>query len=145
MVIVGGKGWLSDEIYKLPKKLGIEDRVKFLGRVPDDKLSALYSGAMALTFPSLFEGFGLPILEAQACGTPVITSNISSMPEVAGKGAILVDPYSEEAIVEALVQVESREGKVEGLVKAGFLNIKKFSWEKCANETLKVLTDLKPR
>src|SRR3990167_6327176 len=101
LAIVGSKGWDSDRIYELPKKLGIEGRVKFLGYVPDEKMPALYSNALALVFPSLFEGFGLPILEAQASGCPVITSNISSMPEVAGKGALLVNPYNVDEIAQA--------------------------------------------
>ncbi|MBI2334189.1 glycosyltransferase family 4 protein [Candidatus Daviesbacteria bacterium] len=139
LVIAGNKGWLSDKIYDLPKKLGIEKRVKFLGYVPDGKLPALYSGAIALVFPSLFEGFGLPILEAQACGCPVITSNVSSMPEVAGKGAILVDPYNIDDIVKGMERVKSQESRVK-IIKAGFENIKRFSWEKCARETLKILS-----
>ncbi len=138
LVIVGSKGWMSDKIYALPKKLGIEDRVKFLGYVPEEKLPALYSNAQALVFPSLFEGFGLPILDAQACGCPVITSNLSSMPEVGGKGALYVDPYSVDDIVKGMV--ESQKSKVKSKkIKAGFENIKRFSWEKCARETLKVL------
>ena len=146
LVIVGQKGWLSEEIYVLPKKLGIEDRVKFLGYVPDEKLPALYSGAIALTFPSLFEGFGLPILEAQACGCPVITSNVSSMPEVAGKGAVYVNPASIEDIIRGMREIgpvlPRGRGIREKLIKAGFENIKRFSWEKCAKETLKVLEGL---
>ncbi|MBI2597090.1 glycosyltransferase family 4 protein [Candidatus Daviesbacteria bacterium] len=140
LLIAGSKGWLSDEIYKLPKKLGIEDKVKFLGYVPDEKLAYLYKGAIALVFPSLFEGFGLPILEAQACSCPVITSNLSSMPEVAGKGAILVNPYSVDDIVRGMVQVQSSKFKVQSLIKAGLQNVKRFSWEKAARETLKVLS-----
>lgn len=147
LIIAGQKGWLSDEIYKLPGKLGIEDRVKFLGYVPDAKLPALYSEAIALTFPSLFEGFGLPILEAQACGCPVLTSSISSMPEVAGKGALYVDPYSIDDIVKGMERLqrahtESGEGYRQQLIKAGFENVKKFSWEKSARETLRVLESL---
>lgn len=145
LVIAGQKGWLSDEIYKLPKKLGIEDSVKFLGYVPNKDLPALYSGAIALTLPSLFEGFGLPILEAQACGCPVITSNLSSMPEVAGKGAILVDPYNVDDIVkgmERLQRAPEGEGYREQVIKRGFENIRGFSWEKCARETLQVLETL---
>src|SRR3989344_7955901 len=141
LVIVGSKGWLSNEIYDLPRKLGIRKRVKFLGHVPDEKLSALYSGAEALLFPSLFEGFGLPILEAQACGCPVITSNLSSMPEVAGKGAILVDPYSVDDIVKGMERLRITDYK-QKLTKAGFKNIKRFSWEKAARETLAVLESL---
>lgn len=138
LIIAGSKGWLSDEIYQLPNKLGIEDKVKFLGYVPDQDLPALYSGAIALTYPSLFEGFGLPIIEAQSCGCPVITSAISSMPEVAGSGAILVDPYNIGDIVWGMEQV-SNEDTRNKLIKKGFENIKRFSWEKCALETLKVL------
>jgi len=141
LVIVGQKGWLADDIYQLPKKLGIEERVKFLGHVADEELAKLYSGAEALLFPSLFEGFGLPILEAQACGCPVITSNLSSMPEVAGKGAILVDPYSEGDIVKGMERLRITDYK-QKLTKAGFKNIKRFSWEKAARETLAVLESL---
>lgn len=141
LVIAGLKGWLSDEIYKLPKKLGIESRVKFLGYVPDEKLPALYSGAEAFLFPSLFEGFGLPILEAQACGCPVITSNISSMPEIAGKGAVYVDPYSVDDIVDGVIKCQMSNVKSQ-MIKAGFENVKRFSWKKCAEETLKVLEEI---
>ncbi|MBI2018918.1 glycosyltransferase family 4 protein [Candidatus Daviesbacteria bacterium] len=141
LVIAGSKGWLSDEIYQLPKKLGIEDRVKFLGYVPDKDLSALYFGAIALLFPSLFEGFGLPILEAQACGCPVITSNLSSMPEVAGKGAVYVNPYSVDDIVKGMIRIKNQELRIK-LIKAGLDNIERFSWEKCAKETLGVLENL---
>ena len=147
LVIAGSKGWLSDNIYKLPKTLGIENRVKFLGYVPDKDLPALYSEAIALVFPSLFEGFGLPILEAQACACPVITSNISSMPEVAGKGAILVDPYDIDDIAKGMERVKDQgeRGKLKSvsseasLIKTGFENIKRFSWEKCAKETMTIL------
>ncbi|MDO8576735.1 MAG: glycosyltransferase family 1 protein [Candidatus Daviesbacteria bacterium] len=142
LAIAGSKGWLSDEIYKLPKKLGIGERVKFLGYVPDENLPVLYSGAVAFTFPSLFEGFGLPILEAQASGCPVLTSNVSSMPEVGGKGAIYVDPYSIDDIVKGirkLQRVPEGEGYRSQLIKQGFENVKRFSWEKCAWETLEVL------
>lgn len=145
LVLVGSKGWMSDEIYKLPKKLGIGDKVKFLGYVPDDKMPALYSNALALVFPSLFEGFGLPILEAQACGCPVITSNTSSMPEVAGPpaggGAILVDPGDIDSISSAMIEVMDNKLRKQ-LIEEGFKNVKRFSWEKCAVETLKVLNNL---
>lgn len=136
LVIAGGKGWDADSIYSLPKKLGIEDKVKFLGYVPEKDLPGLYFGAQAFVFPSLFEGFGLPILEAQACSCPVLTSNLSSMPEVAGKGAIYVNPYSVESIIEGMKEVVRNKQK---LVKLGLENVKKFSWENCAKETLQVL------
>lgn len=152
LVLAGSKGWMSEEIYELPKKLGIEKYVKFLGYVPDEKLPALYSGAEALLFPSLFEGFGLPILEAFSCGCPVLTSKVSSMPEVtrvsdvipsAVEGshyaAILVDPYSIDAIAEGIKQIMDQKVK-EKLVKEGFKQAKKFSWQKAAQETLQVIT-----
>lgn len=142
LVIAGSKGWLSDEIYKLPKKLGVEDKVKFLGYVPDQDLPALYSGALAFTFPSLFEGFGLPILEAQACGCPVLTSNLSSMPEVAGKGARYVNPYDIDDIVKGMGRCRIEDIRSR-MIKAGWENIKRFSWEKAAREILEVLENLK--
>lgn len=138
LVIVGQKGWLSEEIYKLPKQLGVEDRVKFLGFVPEKDLPILYSGALALIFASLFEGFGLPIIEAQACECPVLTSNLSSMPEIAGKEAILVDPYSENDIVEGMDKIQNSQLRSK-IIKAGLVNINRFSWERCARETLEVL------
>lgn len=137
LVIVGQRGWMSDSIYLLPKKLGIENRVKFLGYVPDENLPVLYSGAKALLFPSLFEGFGLPIIEAQACGCPVLTSNVSSMPEVAGKGAILVNPYDIDDIVRGMEKLQITGYRLQ-LIKAGFENVKRFSWEKCAGGTIKL-------
>jgi glycosyltransferase involved in cell wall biosynthesis len=143
LVLVGGKGWLSEAIYQAPQKFGVEDKVKFLGRVSDEELAALYSGAKALTYPSLFEGFGLPILEAQACECPVITSKISSMPEVAGPpaggGAILVDPYNLEEIIKAMQQVQD---KRPALIKKGLENVRQFSWEKAALETLELFKSL---
>ncbi len=138
LVIAGSQGWLSDRIYALPKELGVEEKVKFLGYVPNEDLPALYSGALALTFPSLFEGFGLPILEAQACGCPVLTSNVSSLPEVAGKAAVYVDPYSVNDIVKGMEEINNQDTRNK-LIKAGLENIKRFSWEKCAKGALQVL------
>ena len=138
LVIAGSKGWDADAIYALPKKLGIEKRIKFLGYVPDQDLPGLYSEAEAFVFPSLFEGFGLPILEAQASGCPVLTSNLSSMSEVAGKGAVYVNPYSVESIIEGMKSLQSTANRLQ-LIKKGLENVKKFSWENCAKETLKVL------
>lgn len=141
LVIAGSKGWLSDRIYQLPKELGIEERVKFLGYVEDKDLPFLYSGAKAFFFPSLFEGFGLPIIEAQACEVPVLTSNISSMPEIAGDAAILVDPYDIDSIKKGMLKITDQQVAKE-VTKKGFENIRRFSWEKCAEQTLRVLTNL---
>jgi glycosyltransferase involved in cell wall biosynthesis len=99
------------------------------------ELSCLYSGACALVYPSLYEGFGLPILEAFACGCPVVTSNTSAMPEIAGGAAVLVDPNDTDSIVEGVRQAIKSRDK---LAKKGFFRVKDFSWEKCARETLKI-------
>lgn len=141
LILVGQKGWKSDQIYNLPKELGIEGQVKFLGRISDTELVALYNGATALTYPSLFEGFGLPILEASACGCPVITSNTSSMPEVAGRAGILVDPLNTEEITEAMLKLHTNDIFRNNLINKGYINLKRFDWEKTAWETVKILIE----
>ncbi len=120
-----------------PFQVDIEsDRsVKVLGYVPDEDLAALYSGAEMLVFPSLYEGFGLPILDAFSCEVPVVTSNISSMPEVAGGAAILVDPFDEDSIVAGMEMVLKRRRVC---VQKGLQRLKKYSWEKTAKETLRI-------
>jgi glycosyltransferase involved in cell wall biosynthesis len=149
LVLVGKKGWKSDAIYNLPKELGIGDWVRFLppeeghaGRISDEDLVSLYNGAAALAYPSLFEGFGLPILEAFACGCPVITSNLSSMPEVAGGAALFVDPYKEEEIAEAMLKIMKNDKQRNNLIQLGLRRIKEFSWKKAAEQTLKVLEEV---
>lgn len=112
--------------------------VHVLGFIPDEDLVAIYNLAAAALLPSFYEGFGLPILEAQACGTPVITSNISSMPEVAGEGALLVDPYNVGGIEESLKNITSDQKLRNELVDKGFENIKRFSWKKVAQDTVNV-------
>lgn len=138
LALAGSKGWLSDEIYALPAKLNIENYVKFLGFVPDQDLPVLYNQSQGFLFPSLFEGFGLPILEAFACGCPVLTSNVSSMPEVAGNAAILADPTFKEEITEGIIKLYLDHELASGLIKKGYAQAKKFSWGKAAQETLKV-------
>ncbi len=138
LVLAGGKGWLSDEIYKLPQELGIASQVKFLGYVPDADLPYLYSGARAFLFPSLYEGFGLPILEAMYYSCPVLTANTSSLPEVAGTAAVLVDPYRVSSITAGLISLTSLKTRT-ALIKKGLVQVKKFSWAKAARETLNLL------
>ncbi len=98
LVLAGKQGWLYDDLYAQVNRLGLAGRVAFPGYIADDDLPALLSGALAFVYPSLYEGFGIPVLEAGACGVPVITSNTSSLPEVAGDAAILVDPHDVDAI-----------------------------------------------
>ena len=112
--------------------------VHFTGYVEEEDLPALYNGASLFVFPSLYEGFGLPVLEAMACGTPVITSNTSSLPEVAGDAAILVDPENVEAIVEAMRRVLADRALAAELQAKGLERAKQFTWERTARETIAV-------
>lgn len=139
LVLVGNRGWKSDSIYRLPKELGIEDKVLFTGRISDQELAGLYNGAAALTYPSLFEGFGLPIIEAFACGCPVITSNISSMPEVAGKAAILVNPENEAEITKAMLEIRKNDTLRDSMSQKGILRLDLFDWKKTAKDTIDIL------
>ncbi len=142
LVLAGAKGWDSEDIYNLPKKLGISSQVKFLGRVEEGELAELYKSASGLVFPSLFEGFGLPILEAFACGCPVLTSNTSAMPEIAGDAAILVNPSSTKEIMEGMTELSEDQALRKKLIEKGQNRLKLFSWEKTARETLKVFKEI---
>ncbi|MBC8249028.1 MAG: glycosyltransferase family 4 protein [Anaerolineales bacterium] len=139
LLIAGKKGWLYEKIFRQVEELGLEGRVVFTGYVAEGDLPALLSGARLFVFPSLYEGFGLPVLEAMACGTPVVCSNASSLPEVAGDAAVLVDPLDVEELAAAMERVLGDEKLRAGLIERGFEQAKKFSWEKCAHETLGVL------
>lgn len=138
LILAGKKGWLSGAIYEAPKKHDVQSQVTFLDFVGQHDLPALYSGAEAFVFPSLFEGFGLPVLEAMACGTPVITSNSSSLPEVGGEAAYYVDPTSIGDISSAMQRLLADKGTRQKLIEKGFMQAKKFTWEKTARETLRV-------
>ena len=120
------------------EKLGLKPRVHFTGFVEEEDLPALYNGADLFVFPSLYEGFGLPPLEAMACGTPVVTSNTSSLPEVVGDAAIMVDPYNVDAISEAMARVLNDPVLAEDLRQRGLLQAEQFSWQKMAEETIEV-------
>lgn len=135
LVLAGRAGWLSASITTLAQERG----VRVLEYVPEEDLAGLYSGATAFVFPSLYEGFGFPVLEAMACGTPVICSNTSSLPEVAGEAALLVDPLNTQALASAIGRVLADADLRAALVGRGFEQIQKFSWEKAARETLAVL------
>lgn len=138
LVIAGGKGWLEDTMYHTLDRLHMRDHVRLIGFADDDDLPALYSDALCLAFPSLYEGFGLPILEAMACGTPVLTSNVSSMPEAAGNAALLVDPYDTGALTDALISLISGESLRANLVERGFAQAKCFTWDKSAAQLREV-------
>ncbi len=139
LVIVGKKGWSYEEILKAPKKFSIADRVKFLDFVPDEDLPLLYQNAQCFVLPSLYEGFGLPVLEAMKHNCPVITSNVSSLPEAGGDAAVYVDPLSVDDIAEKLEKVLSDKNLRHTMIEKGRKQIQKFSWEMSAKETLEVL------
>lgn len=122
-------------------KLGIRDRVELIGQVTDEELAALYRGAVALLFPSLYEGFGLPVLEAMACGTPVLTSNVTALPEVVDNAGVLIDPYEVEAIAEGIRRLVEDSALREELRRRGLERAKQFSWERTAQETWRVLQE----
>jgi glycosyltransferase involved in cell wall biosynthesis len=142
LVLVGDSGWKNSDIYKLPEKMSISSSVKFLGRVNDRELGALYSSAEGFIFPSLFEGFGLPILEAFHFGCPVITSNISSLPEVAGDAALLVDPYQLNDLIKAMEELVINDDLRDRLIDKGYSRVKKFSFKKAAEQTLELFLSL---
>ena len=137
LLLAGKPGWLSQPI--LDQARQHPDRVRLLDYVPDEDLAGLYSGASAFVFPSLYEGFGFPVLEAMACGVPVICSNTSSLPELAGEAALLVNPTDTVALASALTRLLSDPGLSAALVAQGYEQIKKFSWARAARETLTVL------
>ena len=141
LVVVGADGYGAAEVRALPRRLGIEGAVRFVGAQPAAEVARLYAGALALVFPSLLEGFGLPVLEAMAVGAPVITSNRSSLPEVAGKAALLVDPEDVTALREAMARVASDAALREQLSAAGRARAAEFSWERAARETLAVFDE----
>ena len=138
LVIVGKRGWLYEDFFARLEESPAKQAVIFPGFVPDADLPAVYSGAQALAFPSEFEGFGLPVLEAMACGTPVICSNTSSLPEVAGDAALLVDPLDVDALTEALRRVLSDPALATELRDRGLAQAARFSWARAAQETLAV-------
>ncbi|HJZ45794.1 MAG TPA: glycosyltransferase family 1 protein [Roseiflexaceae bacterium] len=141
LVIAGKRGWLTDAIERQSAQLfgAGSAAVRFTGYVADDDLPALLSGALAFVLPSLYEGFGMPILEAMACGTPVLASATSSLPEVAGAAALLVDPEDTAAIADGLARLAGDAALRADLRARGMARAAQFTWERCAEETLAVL------
>lgn len=138
LVIAGGKGWLYESFFAELRALDLERQVQLLGYVPDEDLPALLNCADVFAYPSVFEGFGLPPLEAMACGTPVIVSNASSLPEVVGDAGLLLPPANVQAWVEALRRILNDSALCAELRARGQHRAKQFTWEKAARETLKV-------
>jgi glycosyltransferase involved in cell wall biosynthesis len=136
LVIAGGKGWLYEEIFATVERLGLADKVVFPGFVADGDLPALYNLADLFVFPSLYEGFGLPPLEALACGTPVITSDASSLPEVVGEAGPMVEATDVEALAEAMKRVLEDDALQERMIAQGLEQARKFTWKKAAAKLL---------
>ncbi len=142
LIIAGGRRWQHQEILKTIEELDLQKEVVLTGSMAGDDLIKLYNAADLVVFPSFYEAFGMPILEAMACGTPVITSNIYSMPEVAGDAAILVDPHDPDEIANAIYNVLTNDNLRNEMIKKGLERVKGFTWERCAKETLKVYGDV---
>ncbi len=142
LVLSGIKGWSYQSIVDKVASSGIEKEIIFIGFVSNEVLPFLYNGASAFVYPSLYEGFGLPVLEAMACGVPVVTSNVSSLPEVAGDAAILINPSSVDEIADGIWRLLCDEELRNQCAQKGIERAKLFTWERCAVETLKVFDEV---
>jgi len=138
LVIAGAGNWKRSPVYETVERLDLADNVHFAGFVNERDLPALYNGADLFVFPSLYEGFGLPVLEAMACGTPVVASSTSSIPEVAADGALLVDPLNVEALAAAVRRPLEDLSLAGALRASGLARAQQFTWERCARETIDV-------
>jgi glycosyltransferase involved in cell wall biosynthesis len=135
LLVVGGRGWLDEPIFAAHARSGLGDAVRFLGTLAEDDLAALYSHATVFVLPSLYEGFGLPVLEAMACGAPVLCSNAGPLPEVAGDAALLLDPHEPAPWAEAMLAVLTDDRLANGLRQKGFARAAAFSWTRAALAT----------
>jgi len=142
LIVVGGMERGADAILEAVRRARLDEAIIFPGHVPLEDLRVLYSACSLFVFPSLYEGFGMPVLEAMACGAPVVSSNTSSLPEVAGDAALLVDPRNQEAWAQAMTQVFEDANLCDDLRRRGALRIKAFSWEQSAREQLRVYQEL---
>ena len=141
LVIIGQQGWKYKNIFKIIHKLGLNNEIIFTGYVPDEDLVKFYNAADLFVYPSIYEGFGLPPLEAMACGTPVITSNTSSLPEVVGNAGITVNPCETDILTGKMYKVLNNTNLQDKLSRKGIKRANKFSWDKTARETWKVYED----
>ncbi len=138
LVLAGGKGWFSEQLYRKVQELHLNEHVVFTGYVADEDLPSLYRGAEMFVFPSIYEGFGLPVIEAMSCGTPVVTSASSSLPEIAGNAGVLVNPLDSHDIFQGIRTVLTNKEQQEAMRTAGPLQAQKFSWRHTAEQTCRV-------
>ena len=142
LALAGGKGWLYEEVFRLVDELRLQEQVKFTGYVDDADLPALYSAAQAFVYPSLYEGFGLPPLEAMACGAPVITSNSTSLPEVVGDAGLTHAPDDARALTASMAKVLGDFNTRAHFQRAGLARAQQFSWERAARATQAVYDEV---
>ncbi len=142
LIVAGKRGWLAKEYKQVSKDLGISKNVIFTGYIIGDELAPLFRNAEFFVLPSLYEGFGSTILESFAMGTPVLSSNVSSIPEIAGDAAILVNPIDTQEIADNMIKLAENENLRNELCIKGKKQLEKFDWEKCAKETLKIYESL---
>lgn len=142
LVFVGKKGWLYDEIFKTIRALKLEDTVIIPGYLPDEEVKELYKNAMCFVLPSLYEGFGIPILEAMSHGCPVISSFSSSLPEIGGDACLYFDPKNSDDLFDDLIRLTENESLRKDFTKKGYERVKQFSWKKCGEETLNVIQNI---
>ena len=138
LVLAGGKGWLYEEIFAQVIALGLENQVRFTGYVADAALPLWYNAATVLLFPSVYEGFGLPVVEALACGTPVIAARSSSIPEAGGEAALYFNPHDSEALAAQLTAVLDDQDLAASMREKGLIQARRFSWQKAGEETARV-------
>ena len=138
LVIAGGQGWMEEEMLAEVRRQKLEERVSFIGFVDDNDLPAVYSAAALLAFPSIYEGFGLPILEAMACGTPALISNASCLPEVGGAAAVQLSPFDEPGWSRAMISLLGDKQKLAEMSAAGIMQAQRFSWDKAAKQLLEI-------
>jgi glycosyltransferase involved in cell wall biosynthesis len=138
LILVGMKGWNTGKLEQQLQPLIAAGEVRQLGYISREELVVVMAGAKALIYPSIYEGFGLPPLEAMACGVPVIASNVSSLPEVVGDAGILIDPHDADALAEKMRELQADDDLIERLGKAARLRSQQFTWRKCAEQTLQV-------
>ena len=138
LVLAGGKGWLFEDAFAVVDELDLDDRVHFVGRVTSEELLSLYNAAELLAHPAFYEGFGLPPLEAMACGLPVVVSNVASLPEVVGDAGLLIDPHDVDELTVAMWRMLNDPDLRQEMIGKGHRQAARFSWERAARETLEI-------
>ncbi|MCL7454911.1 MAG: glycosyltransferase family 4 protein [Anaerolineae bacterium] len=138
LVVAGGKGWLYEDAFAVVDELQLDSRVHFVGRVSSEDLLYLYNAAQLLAHPAFYEGFGLPPLEAMACGLPVIASNVASLPEVVGDAGLLIDPHDVDELTVGMWRVLTDEELRREMIDKGLRQAARFSWDRAAAETLEI-------